>query len=183
MSNVNGFLFNSWYTVCFLFLLRWFTWARSTFQRILYIRVVCLGENVMMMAIKDDEHWYVNVCCVCKYACVRCACLLLSKFVFIRLLLRQEEHLLFIIMEFRQIYCEMSTSAPSLASFGIPFVRLKNQNLSVFLVYIRVCFCVRVFFFVSIFTALSTLNSTHADVKLSETYSVARFTFNTRKCQ
>lgn len=84
---------------------------------------------------------------------------------------------------------------PIFTSFGIlyiPFVRLKNQNLSVFRCVFEsvfVCLYARewVFFFVSIFTALSTLNSTQHTCRCKnlsvDLFRVARFTFNTRKCQ
>lgn len=146
---------------------------------------------------KDDEHRYVSIA-----LCVRvCVCLYLRAYVYLSLskIVRihlftsicPELHLLFIIMEFRQIHCEISASAELRLAISFLFLlkhclcspqTTNQQQQPDFKRFWCVTVHARVFFFVSIFTALSTLHThtTHATVEFVETYSVARLTFTTQ---
>lgn len=150
-----------------LVLLRWITWAHS-FRMNLYLRC-CLGENVMMMAIKmmNIGMW------VSPYVCMR-ACFLCPKlYRYIYYIAKNSS-----LVHHHGIPPDLLWNAePGLASslVYILFVHCrcslqkirKNQQQPEFKRFWCVTVHARVFFFVSIFTALSTLNphSTHATVE------------------
>lgn len=187
---------SSWYTVCFLFLLLVDLLERAhnfpTHNEFLYIRVVRPGRKCDD---DGDKRWWTLVCvCLCAKRCDVRACCCVSKFVYYFAMNKNTSRLM----------CSSWNSAPDLlwnehecarssryfryfvhslcSTFEKPefkrFWCVWCERASVFL-----CF----YFYCTFhhWIAHTTHMPCHAAavVELSETYSVARFTFNTRKCQ
>lgn len=175
MSNVNGFFSLSLelviYCLFFVFTSLIYLSAHTTFRhttKFIYSRCSpgrkCDDDG--------DKRWWTLVCLPSDAMCVLVTVCPNSyrAYVYYFAMKRTQHTSHMFVMEFRQIYCEMSTSAPGLfASFGIwyiPFVRfLKNQNLSVFGVFVcwRARECFSLFLFLLHFPPL---NSTHMPLLL-----------------